>query len=176
MKAFGFEITFAEIEGLLNSWISKLVLLGVFVLCAIMAFAPESIVERLQLAPLRGKLGIWLGLLLIFSCVFLLASLIRGIIIRYCLSRLFKGKDADERIKRLSPVAFGYLCAMYLRPDHAGRFDFENPSFQALRDEKMIRVALMGDIFEYPCYLQPWVVRWLDDHQDIVSDYMKQVR
>lgn len=175
MKAFGFEITFAEVERFFKSWISRLSLFCIFVLCAIMAFGPDSLVSRLQLAGLRNRLGIWLGILFVFSFFFLIVPPIRDRIINHRRSQLFKGKDADARINQLSPIALGYLCEMYLSPDYAGRFEFTDPSFLALRDGKMVRAAQVGNMYQFPCYLQPWVVRWLDAHPDLVDDYRKQV-
>ena len=175
MKAFGLEITFSEVERFFKSWISRLLCFCLCVLCAIMAFAPEHLVERLQLVGLRARLGAWLGILLVASLASLVISIFHDLIMAYKMSRQFKGKDADRRMEQLSPVALGYLCEMYLSPDYAKHFDTtSNPSFQALYDSKMIRVAAWGEVFNYPCYLQPWVVRWFDSHQDIVEQYKKK--
>lgn len=174
MKAFGFEITFGEVERFFKSWISSLSCFCVFVLCAIMSFAPECFLKKLQLVGLRTRLGAWLGILLVASFVFLVVPPIRDCVMAYKLSKQFKGKDADRRMAALSQVACRYLLEMYVRPDFAGHFDTTDPSFQALRDGNMIRISAWGEMFNYPCYLQPWVVQWFDKHPDIVEEYKKR--
>ena len=169
MKALGFEITLSEVEKVLQSWFFQLGCLVGIILFAFMAFGPESIVQRLQLDGFRKWLGPWLGILLVFFSVFLLVVVGRKQWLKYQVSRLYKGKDADKRIARLSPTARRYLCEMFLRPEHGGHFDFYDPAFMELRDAKAVRYPSSGFITEFPCYLQPWVVEWLEKHPEMLE-------
>ncbi len=173
MKALGFEITFSEVEKVLRSWVFQLGCFAVAMRCGIMVFCPDGVVQRMQLDGLREKLGPWLGILLVFFSAFLLFVFVRMQWLKYQVSRLYKGKDADERIARLSPAARGYLCEMFLSPDHGGHFDYYDPAFMELRDAKAVRYPSAGFITEFPCYLQPWVVEWLGKHPEVIEEYRR---
>lgn len=173
MKALGFEITFAEVEKVLHSWIFRLVCLVGIILFGCMAFGPESIVQRLQLDGFRKWLGPWLGVLFILCSVLWVGVWGRQRWLKHQTSRLYKGKDADERIARLSPVARACLYDMYLRPDRAGHYEMDNPTFLEMCNAQAVWSPLSGDRFHFPCYLQHWVVEWLDKHPEVMDRYTR---
>ena len=174
MKALGFEITFAEVERFFRSWIFQLVCLVGIILFGFMAFGPETLIQRLQLEGFRKWLGPWLGILLVFFSVFWVAVFVRMLCLKYRLSRLYKGKDADERIARLSPAARGYLCELFLSPEHGRQFNYYDPTFMELRDARAVRYPSAGFVAEFPCYLQPWVVDWMKKHPEMLEEYQNR--
>lgn len=173
MKALGFEITFAEVERFFHSWIFQLVCLAGSILFGFMAFGPENTVQQLQLDGIRKLLGPWLGILFVFCAVSWVVVFVQTQWLKFRVSRLYKGKDADARIQRLSPAARGYLCEMMLRPDHAGRYPFHDPTFLELRNAKAIWTPSSGDLWNWSCYVQPWVVEWMEKNPEMLEEYQQ---
>ncbi|MBR2225504.1 MAG: superinfection exclusion B family protein [Kiritimatiellae bacterium] len=174
MKALGFEITFAEVEKFFRSWIFQLVCLVGIILFGCMAFGPESIVQRLQLDGFRKWLGPWLGILLVFFSVCLMVVFVRMQWLKFRVSRLYKGKDADARIQRLSPAARICLCELFLSPEHGRQFNYYDTTFMELRDVSAVRYPSAGFVAEFPCYLQPWVIDWMEKHPEILEEYQQE--
>jgi hypothetical protein len=82
-------------------------------------------------------------------------------------------KNMEKIILELTPPEKTLILLMYFSPAHSMSMSLQEGITGALLQKNIISLASsVGDnvgVFTFPCVLQPWVVRYLSSHPEILN-------
>lgn len=151
----------------------KSALLMADVVIGVLIFVPERVLQLLYISEIvrvhRQCLG--LSFLVVAACLVVMCihSVIQWIRIR----KMYTGNDARKRLERLSSWAKAMVRQMYESAEHAQKLPLQNGNVAMMLAGGVIGHAQLGDAIGFECYLQPWVVDFLDKNHDFLESLSK---
>lgn len=151
----------------------KSALLMADVVIGVLLFVPERVLQLLYISEIvrmhRQCLG--LSFLVVTACLVVMCihSVIQWIRIR----KMYTGNDARKRLGKLSSWAKAMVRQMYESAEHAQKLPLQNGNVAMMLAGGVIGHAQLGDAIGFECYLQPWVVDFLDQNPEFLESLSK---
>lgn len=163
---------FSAILKFVSNISTTVVLLSVCGVSWFLLAAPDFALSFLGLSNFRDSQRAVIGLIALMSTTILIVLF--GIWLwRYVRSwRMYSGKDARRRLDAMGEWNMALIRQLYETPSHSQKLPLQDANVQALLSENVLFQSPLGDLIGFNCALQPWVVKYLDAHQD----YLKSIK
>jgi hypothetical protein len=152
---------------------TKVILLSICIVSAILLFAPASILSFFALKNISDTNRHIFGLIFLVSTIILLLLFVEWSWHCFCSKMAYSGRDAKHRLDAVGDWNKSLIRQLYEQPSHSQKLPLQNANVQALLSENIIIHSPLGDALGFDCILQPWVVRYLDLHHDYVASIKK---
>ena len=147
-------------------------LIAVFVTSGFAIFAPDFILAKLGIQQLSLTVRQIIGGVFILSCS-LIIVIISSAIIKYCRNRFLSKKalkNLEAEFELLSHDELIRILMMFHSSGHNISMSIQDGVTGALISKKLIALASnvpdnVG-LLTYQCVLQPWVIKYLNNHRD----------
>lgn len=150
-----------------------IILASICIVSASLMFAPDFMLRALALQHLRDVHKPTIGLALLISMTILSLLFITWAWNSFRSWSAYSGRDAKRRLDAVGPWNKSLIRQLYERPSHSQKLPLQNVNVQALLAQNIIVHSPLGDVCGFDCVLQPWVVRYLEQHQDYVASIKK---
>lgn len=149
------------------------VLVTVCVSSWFLLLAPDSMSDFLGLRGFRDSQRTIIGLSVLVSTIILMLLLVGWI--WNCIHDMlvYSGRDAKRRLDAVGEWNRSLVRQLYEIPSHSQKLPLQDANVQALLSENIIINARLGDAIGFDCVLQPWVVRYLNEHRDYLEAMKK---
>ena len=154
----------------------KVILVAVTLVSGILLYAPEKILFCLRVQEVRQKNGMILGIALLASSVLVFLFLIVWGWRCFRSWTIYSGRDAKRRLDAMGEWNKALVRRLYETPSHAGKLSMLDANVNALLAQNIIGKAILGDQIGFHCVLQPWVVRYLDEHPEYLDSIKRDVQ
>ncbi len=164
---------FAAILKFVSNISTKVVLFSVCGVSWFLLAAPDFALNFLGLFNFRDSQRSAIGLTALISTTILLVLF--GIWLWGCVRswRMYSGNDARRRLDAMGEWNKALIRQLYEIPSHSQKLPLQNANVQTLLSENIIIHSPLGDAIGFDCVLQPWVVQYLNEHQEYLSSIKK---
>lgn len=151
---------------------TRIILVSICIVSAILLFLPDAMLKFLALQNLRDGNKSTIGLALLVSTTVLMLLFVSWFWDCLCNWLSYSGRDAKRRLDAVGDWNKSLIRQLYDTPSHSQKLPLQNANVQALLSENIIIHSPLGDALGFDCVLQPWVVKYLDSH----PKYLKSIK
>lgn len=145
---------------------------------AIILFLPDSVIQKLYLTTFRNSFGFAIGIAFVISVSIVGVTVVIAIYQAISRKLLFsKSKKSREKcLNHLDSYQKTIVYSLYEEMNHTDELPIHDGSVIWLEQNMIIGKAASQHFIEnplnpeFPYMLQPWVVTYLNEHKDLLSD------
>lgn len=157
------------------------IMLAISLASGVVLFLPNKLITKMYMNDFRDKYGFIIGVIFIISTSILIVNLITEVykILDYIYSKRKVNKNGKKLLRDLDEYKRLIVYELYVQDNHTDELPLNDGAVVFLEHMMVIQKAatqyavsnLVNPVFPY--FLQPWVIKELENDKDLLSSYEK---